>query len=132
VVCGSFYEGPAVADDPVARHRSRVPPSEAPPFEPPQTETPHVDGTPLESKSTGSEVSSASEKGSASAEPPEPKMIAQLADAVARGDQHTAVFFKIRLGGERAMAGHDLGVVVGGLVVSGPRYHRSSSATAAG
>jgi hypothetical protein len=50
-----------------------VPPSEAPPFEP-QTQTPHVDGTPLESKSTGSEVSSASEKGSASAEPPEPKM----------------------------------------------------------
>jgi hypothetical protein len=50
-----------------------VPPSEAPPFEPSQTETPHVDGTPLESKSTGSEVSSDSEKGSASAEPPEPK-----------------------------------------------------------
>jgi hypothetical protein len=50
-----------------------VPPSEAPPFEAPgaeapQTETPpHVDGTPLESKSTGSEVSSNSEKGSASA-----------------------------------------------------------------
>jgi hypothetical protein len=51
-----------------------VPPSEAPPFEPRQTETPHVDGTPLESKSTGSEVSSDSEKGSASAEPPGPKM----------------------------------------------------------
>jgi hypothetical protein len=50
-----------------------VPPSEAPPFEPPQTETPHIDGTPLESKSTGSEVSSNSEKGSASAERPEPK-----------------------------------------------------------
>jgi hypothetical protein len=55
-----------------------VPPSEAPQFEPPtetpQTETPHVDGTPLESKSTGSEVSSNSEKGSASAQRPEPKM----------------------------------------------------------
>jgi hypothetical protein len=51
-----------------------VPPSEAPPFEPPQSETPHVDGTPLESKSTGSEVSSDSEQGSANAEPPEPKM----------------------------------------------------------
>ena len=51
-----------------------VAPGEAPPFEPPQTETPRVDGTPLESKSTGSEVSSDSEKGSASAEPPEPKM----------------------------------------------------------
>jgi hypothetical protein len=50
-----------------------VPPSEAPPFETPQPETPHVDGTPLESKSTGSEVSSNSEKGSASAEPPRPK-----------------------------------------------------------
>jgi hypothetical protein len=50
-----------------------VPPDEAPPFEP-RTETPHVDGTPLESKSSGSEVSSNSEKGSASAEPPEPKM----------------------------------------------------------
>jgi hypothetical protein len=59
-------------------------------------------------------------------------MVAQLADAVARSDQHVAVFFKIRLGGERGMAGHDLGVVVGGLVVSGPRYHRSSRATAAG
>jgi hypothetical protein len=35
---------------------------------------------------------------------------------VARSDQHVAVFFKIGLGGERAMAGHDLGVVVGGLV----------------
>jgi hypothetical protein len=55
-----------------------VPPSEAPQFEPPtetpQTETPHVDGTPLESKSTGSEVSSNSDKGSASAERSEPKM----------------------------------------------------------
>jgi hypothetical protein len=60
-----------------------VPPSEAPQFEPPtetaltetpQTETPHVDGTPLESKSMGSEVSSNSEKGSATAERPEPKM----------------------------------------------------------
>ena len=52
-----------------------VPPSEAPPFEAPETETPpHVDGTPLESKSTGSEVSSNSEKGSASAAPPKPKM----------------------------------------------------------
>jgi hypothetical protein len=55
-----------------------VPPDEAPPFEPPQTETPqtetpHVDGTPLESKSSGSEVSSDSEKGSASAELPQPK-----------------------------------------------------------
>jgi hypothetical protein len=54
-----------------------VPPSEAPPFEPPQTETPHIDGTPLKSKSTGSEVSSDSEKGSASAEPPEPKIAAR-------------------------------------------------------
>jgi len=52
-----------------------VPPSEAPPFEAPETETPpHVDGTPLESKSTGSEVSSNSEKGSASAQRSEPKM----------------------------------------------------------
>ena len=52
-----------------------VPPSEAPPFEAPETETPpHVDGTPLESKSTGSEVSSNFEKGSASAAPPKPKM----------------------------------------------------------
>ena len=50
-----------------------VPPDEAPPFEPQQTETQHVDGTPLESKSSGSEVSSASEKGSASAERPQPK-----------------------------------------------------------
>jgi hypothetical protein len=50
-----------------------VPPSEVPLFEPPQTETPHVDGTPLESKSSGSEVASNSEKGSASAERPEPK-----------------------------------------------------------
>jgi hypothetical protein len=57
-----------------------VPPSEAPQFDPPQPETPqsetppHVDGTPLESTSTGSEVSSNSEKGSATAEPPKPKM----------------------------------------------------------
>ncbi len=60
-----------------------VPPSEAPPFEPPQTETPQnetpqdttplVEGTPLESKSSGSEVSSDSEKGSASADRPQPK-----------------------------------------------------------
>ncbi len=54
-----------------------VPPSEAPPFEAPDPETPqsdtppHVDGTPLESKSTGSEVSSHSEKGSASTGKPE-------------------------------------------------------------
>jgi hypothetical protein len=47
-----------------------VPPSEAPQFDPPP---PHVDGTPLESTSTGSEVSSNSEKGSASAEPTRPK-----------------------------------------------------------
>jgi hypothetical protein len=52
-----------------------VPPSEAPQFEAPETETPpHVDGTPFESKSTGSEVSSNSEKGSASPAPPKPKM----------------------------------------------------------
>jgi len=64
-----------------------VPPSEAPQFDPPtetpqpetpqaetpQAERPQFDGTPLESKSTGSEVSSNSEKGSASAEPPRPK-----------------------------------------------------------
>jgi hypothetical protein len=51
-----------------------VPPSEAPPFDAPESETPpHVDGTPLESKSTGSEVSSKSEKGSASTERPQPK-----------------------------------------------------------
>jgi hypothetical protein len=50
-----------------------VPPAEAPLFEIPQTETPHVDGTPLESTSSGSEVSSTSDKGSASAERPQPK-----------------------------------------------------------
>jgi hypothetical protein len=44
-----------------------VPPSEAP-----QTET-NVDGTTLESKSSGSEVSSDSDKGSATAERPRPK-----------------------------------------------------------
>src|SRR5271154_5458964 len=52
-----------------------VPPSEAPQFDPPQPETPqterppHVDGTPLESTSTGSEHWSDSKTGSASAEP---------------------------------------------------------------
>jgi hypothetical protein len=59
-----------------------VPPSEAPP--PPQTETPpeqtaqnetpQVNGTSLESKSTGSEVSSKFDKGSATNERPQPKM----------------------------------------------------------
>jgi hypothetical protein len=58
-----------------------VPPEEAPPLETPQTEapqteTPHVDGTPLESKSSGSELSSASAKGSATTDPPEPRMTA--------------------------------------------------------
>jgi hypothetical protein len=46
-----------------------VPPSEAPPFE----TTPQVEGTPLDSTSTGSEVSSDSKTGSATAERPRPK-----------------------------------------------------------
>jgi hypothetical protein len=55
-----------------------VPPSEAPQFETPETETPeterpHVNGTPLESTSTGSELWSDSKTGSASAEPAQPK-----------------------------------------------------------
>ena len=53
-----------------------VRPDEAPPFETPQSETRHVDGTPLESKSSGSEVSSASAKGSASTDRPERKATA--------------------------------------------------------
>ncbi len=52
-----------------------VPPSEAPPFEPQQTEM-QVEGTPLESNSSGSEVSSDSDKGSATADRPRPKMVA--------------------------------------------------------
>jgi hypothetical protein len=48
-----------------------VPSSEAPPIEPRQ-----VDGTPFESTSSGSEVSSDFEKGSATAEPPRPKSAA--------------------------------------------------------
>ena len=52
-----------------------VPPSEAPPFEPQQTEM-QVEGTPLESNSSGSEVSSDSDKGSATAERPRPKTAA--------------------------------------------------------
>jgi colicin import membrane protein len=59
-----------------------VPASEAPPVEPPPAETHQevpppetdgIDGTPLESTSSGSEVSSDSDKGSASAERPMPK-----------------------------------------------------------
>jgi hypothetical protein len=53
-----------------------VPPSEAPPVETAQTETHQIEGTPLESKSNGSEVSSDSDKGSATAERPRPKMTA--------------------------------------------------------
>jgi hypothetical protein len=61
-----------------------VPPSEAPPppqtetpqEENPQNETPRVNGTSLESKSTGSEVSSKFDKGSATNERPQPKMTA--------------------------------------------------------
>jgi hypothetical protein len=52
-----------------------VSPNEAPPFEPPQTET-QIEGTPLESTSSGSEVSSDSDKGSATAERPRPKAAA--------------------------------------------------------
>ena len=44
--------------------------------EAPQIETPQAEGTPLESTSSGSEVSSNSEKGSATAEPPRPKTAA--------------------------------------------------------
>ena len=60
-----------------------VPDSEAPPVEPPPAEETHreapppepdgIDGTPLELTSSGSEVSSDSDKGSASAERPMPK-----------------------------------------------------------
>jgi hypothetical protein len=53
-----------------------VPPSEAPPVETAQTEAHQIEGTPLESKSNGSEVSSDSDKGSATAERPRPKMTA--------------------------------------------------------
>jgi hypothetical protein len=58
-----------------------VPSSEAPPppaqNESPPVETQNVDGTPLESKTNGSEVMSTSQKGSAAAVPPRPKMTAR-------------------------------------------------------
>jgi hypothetical protein len=65
-----------------------VPPSEAPPFE----TTTQVEGTPLDSKSSGSEVSSDSEKGSATAERPRPKTAApSLEQAKTRSNpQHSA------------------------------------------
>lgn len=62
-----------------------VPADEAPP--PPETE--HVEGTPLESTSQGSEVSSDSRNGSASTAPPQPKMTAlpALARSPARSNK---------------------------------------------
>jgi hypothetical protein len=60
-----------------------VPPNEAPPFEPPHTET-QVEGTPLESTSSGSEVSSDSDKGSATAERPRPKTAAPSLEQAAQ------------------------------------------------
>jgi hypothetical protein len=51
------------------------PPAEAQQGEAPPPETDGIDGTPLESTSSGSEVSSDSDKGSASAEPPRPKAV---------------------------------------------------------
>jgi hypothetical protein len=57
-----------------------VPANEAPPIE-----SEHVDGTPLESTSTGSELSSTSKKGSASEAPPQPKAaLPSLQEAQAR------------------------------------------------
>jgi hypothetical protein len=59
--------------------------------EAPQINTPQVEGTPLESTSSGSEVSSNSEKGSATTEPPRPKTAApslQQAQALLN-PQHT-------------------------------------------
>jgi hypothetical protein len=53
---------------PEAMNVEIVPSAEAPPVE-----TPKVEGTPLDSTTSGSEVSSDSEKGSAAAEPPRPK-----------------------------------------------------------
>jgi hypothetical protein len=59
-----------------------VPANEAPPIQ-----NDHVDGTPLESTSTGSEVSSEFKAGSASAAPPQPKAaIASLQQAQTRAD----------------------------------------------
>jgi hypothetical protein len=57
-----------------------VPSSEAPPAaqnEAPPVDTQNVDGTPLESTTSGSEVTSTSKMGSAAAAPPRPKMTAR-------------------------------------------------------
>jgi len=76
-----------------------VPSSEAPPppaqSEAPPVDSQNVDGTPLESKTTGSEVASTSAKGSAAAAPPRPKMTArpspQQAQAPAKAQRNANV-----------------------------------------
>ena len=66
---------------------NEAPQIETPQIESPQIETRQVEGTPLELTSIGSEVSSNSEKGSATAEPPRPKSAApSLQQAQARSD----------------------------------------------
>ena len=75
-----------------------VPSSEAPPAaqnEAPPVNTQNVDGTPLESTTSGSEVMSTSKKGSAAAAPPRPKMTArpslQQAQAPAKAQRNASV-----------------------------------------
>jgi hypothetical protein len=61
--------------------------SEAPKIETPPTENTLVDGTPLDSTSSGSELSSDADKGSATAEPPQPKSaVPSLQQARARSN----------------------------------------------
>jgi hypothetical protein len=88
LLLGMFFVGAgAVPPPPEAMTVEIVSSNEAPQFETPPTENAQVDGTPLDSTSSGSEVSSDSEKGSATAEPPRPKSAApSLQQAQARSN----------------------------------------------
>jgi hypothetical protein len=71
LLLGVFFVGAgAVPPLPEAMTVEIVPSSEAPQIDTPPTEDTLVDGTPLDSTSSGSELSSDADKGSATAEPP--------------------------------------------------------------
>jgi hypothetical protein len=78
LLLGMFFVGAGAVPPPPpeAMTIEIVSSNEAPQIEMPPTENTQVDGTPLDSTSSGSEVSSDSDKGSATAERPRPKMVA--------------------------------------------------------
>jgi hypothetical protein len=86
LLLGMFFVGAGAVPPPEAMTVEIVSSSEAPQIETPPTENTLVDGTPLDSTSSGSELSSDADKGSATAEPPRPDSVPSLRQGQARSN----------------------------------------------